>query len=76
MKTKNDDDAVPSPLREVWAWKDAVYHTTKEMSTAEALTWMHSDADAIRKAFGLSVSEPGSGSRRVAESPTGYGKSG
>ena len=68
MKAKSNDDAVPNSLREVWAWKDAVYHAT------EALQQMHADAAAVRKTFGLQVSEPRAVAACVAETPADYGK--
>ena len=74
MKAKSNDDAVPNSLREVWAWKDAVYHATEGMTTSEALQQMHADAAAVRKTFGLQVSEPRAVAACVAETPADYGK--
>lgn len=74
MKAKNSDDTAPRPLREVWAWKDAVYKETEAMTTAEALRRMHTDSAAVRKAFGLYVAEPRNVSACVAEAPADYGK--
>lgn len=74
MKTKNNNDTVPHPLREVWAWKDAAYRATEEMTTSDALKLMHDDVAAVRKGFGLNVSEPREGNACVAEAPTNYGE--
>ncbi len=74
MKAKNSIAAVPQPLREVWAWKDAVYRATEGMTTSEALKRMHADVAAVRKAFGLRVAEPREVNACVAEAPADYGK--
>ncbi len=72
MKPKNNDDTVPNSLRDVWKWKETVYRATEGMSTSEALKRMHNEAAAIRKAFGLSVSEPRTVNECVAEERTPY----
>lgn len=74
MKMKNNNDTVPHPLREVWEWKDAVYRTTEGMTTSDALKLIHTDIAAVRKAFGLYVSEPREVNACVTEVPANYGK--
>ncbi len=74
MKAKNSSAAVPQPLREVWAWKDAVYRATEGMTTSDALKRMHTDVAAVRKAFGLHVSEPREVNACVVEASADYGK--
>ncbi len=74
MKAKNNNDTVPHPLREVWAWKNAVYRAIEGMPTSDALKLMHTDVAAVRKVFGLYVSEPREVNACVAEAPTNYGE--
>jgi hypothetical protein len=74
MKPKSNDDTVPKALRDVWGWKEAVYRATEGMTTSEALKWIHNDASAVRKAFGLHVSEPRTIKACVAEERSPYGR--
>lgn len=71
---KNSEDAVPSALREVWEWKEAVRRETAGLMTVETLKRMHTEAEAICREYGLHRATPDEMSLRIAESPTEYGR--
>jgi hypothetical protein len=62
MKTKNEDreEYVPTALRQVWEWKDAIYQETKHLSTHDALRYIHEQAAEV-DASTVFFREPGGG---------------
>ncbi|MCX6996218.1 MAG: hypothetical protein NTV49_03830 [Kiritimatiellaeota bacterium] len=73
MKAKSEG-FVPNALREVWAWKEAVYRETEGLGMSETLVHMHREAEAVRKKFGFKVVSPLVDVARVAEERNAYGE--
>jgi len=71
MTTKSEA-FVPNALREVWAWKEAVYRETEGMGLSDALAHIHREAEAVRRAFDLKTAVPLVGLPGVAEDPAVY----
>jgi len=79
MKTKIEEREgyVPTALRQVWEWKEAVYQETKHLSTGDALRYIHEQAAGIVRQLNLRVAafpkvdaEP---EARLAETPPSCG---
>ena len=79
MKTKieKNEEFVPTALRQVWEWKDAIYQETKHLSTRETLRYIHEQAGEIVRQLNLRVASfPDDTPARVAklaETPPPYG---
>jgi hypothetical protein len=78
MKTKIEkrDEYVPTALRQVWEWKDAIYQETKHLSTREALRYIHEQAAEVARQLNLRVAsfpETAAGAEaKLAETPPPY----
>ena len=72
MKTKPEpkEEFVPTALRQVWEWKDAIYEETKHLPTREALREILRQAHEAAVAHGFVASEPA----KLAETPPPYGE--
>ena len=70
MKTKPEtkEEFVPTALRQVWEWKDAIYRETKHLPTREALREILRQAHEAAVAHGFVAPEPA----RLAEAPPPY----
>jgi len=71
MNTKPEEpneDYVPTALRQVWEWKDAIYQETKHLPTREALREIIRQAHAAAVAQGFVTTEPA----KLAETPPPY----
>ena len=57
MKTKIEkkEEYVPTALRQVWEWKDAIHQETKHLSTRETLRYIHEQAGEIVRQLNLRV---------------------
>jgi hypothetical protein len=71
MKTKPEprEEFVPTALRQVWEWKDAIYQETKHLPTREALREILRQAHEVAVAHGFVKAEPA----KLAEKPPPYG---
>ncbi len=71
MKTKPEEceDYVPTALRQVWEWKEAIYQETKHLPTREALREITRMAHEAAVAHGFVTAEPA----KLAETPPPYG---
>ncbi|MCU0784052.1 MAG: hypothetical protein MUF81_08395 [Verrucomicrobia bacterium] len=71
MKTKPEpnEEFVPTALRQVWEWKDAIYQETKHLPTREALREILRQAHEAAVAHGFVTAEPA----KLAETPPPYG---
>ena len=71
MKPKPEEcgDYVPTALRQVWEWKDAIYQETKHLPTREALREITRMAHEVAVAHGFVTAEPAN----LAETPSPYG---
>jgi nitroreductase len=71
MNTKPEpNEYVPTALRQVWEWKDAIYQETKHLPTREALREILRQAHEASLAHGFVTSQP----VKLAETPPGYGR--
>jgi hypothetical protein len=79
MKTKieKNEEFVPTALRQVWEWKDAIYQETKQLSTCEMLRYIHEEAGEIVRQLNLRVAsfpdQTTAGAAKLAETPPPYG---
>ena len=79
MKTKieKNEEFVPTALRQVWEWKDAIYQETKQLSTGETLCYIHEQAAEIVRQLNLRVAsfpdQTTAGAAKLAEAPPPYG---
>lgn len=64
------EEFVPTALRQVWEWKDAIYQETKHLPTREALREITRMAHEVAVAHGFVKAEPAS----LAETPPPYGE--
>jgi len=55
MKTKTSAEFVPTAMRQVWDWKDAVYRETQHLSTHAALEYILSQGGAMARQLNLRV---------------------
>ncbi len=62
----------PRALREVWAWKDALFQEVKHLPRDQMLGALLDNAHKAALAFGMAYGQP-SQARKVAESPAHYG---
>jgi len=46
---------IDKSLKEVWAWKDKVYNTTKGRSVKESAKQIHHDVENIRRRYHIKV---------------------
>jgi len=71
MKTKPEsrEEFVPTALRQVWEWKDAIYQETKHLPTREALHEILRQAHEAAVAHGFVKTTP----VVLAETPPPYG---
>jgi hypothetical protein len=71
MKTKREpkEEFVPTALRQVWEWKDAIYQGTKHLPAREALQEIMRQAHEAAVAHGFVTTEPSG----LAETPPQYG---
>ena len=71
MKTKPEskEPFVPSALRQVWEWKDAIYQETKHLPTREALHEILRQAHEAAVVHGFVKKTPAV----LAETPPPYG---
>ena len=71
METKPEqhEDYVPTALRQVWEWKDAIYQETKHLPNREALREITSMAHEVAVAHGFVPDGPA----KLAETPPPYG---
>jgi hypothetical protein len=80
MKTRIDEtgDYVPTALRQVWEWKDAIYQETKHLSTRDALRYISERAAEVARQFNFRTATfPAKGvetEAKLAETPPPYGK--
>ena len=75
MKTKTSAEFVPTALRQVWDWKDAVYRETQHLATHEALEYILNQGGAIARQLNLRVAvfpDTVPPVAKVAEAPTQY----
>ena len=70
MKTKPEsrEEFVPTALRQVWEWKDAIYQETKHLPTREALREIMRQAHEVAVAHGFVAAQPA----KLAETPPPY----
>ena len=70
MKTKIEerDEYVPTALRQVWEWKDAIYQETKHLPTREALREILRQAHEVAVAQDFVTTAPA----KLAETPPPY----
>jgi hypothetical protein len=70
MKTKPEpkEEFMPTALRQVWEWKDAIYQETKHLPTLEALREITRMAHEVAVAHGFATVEPA----QLAETPPPY----
>ena len=79
MKTKIEkkEEYVPTALRQVWEWKDAIHQETKHLSTRETLRYIHEQAGEIVRQLNLRVAsfpdKTTAGVAKLAETPPPYG---
>jgi hypothetical protein len=79
MKTKIEDreEYVPTALRQVWEWKDAIYQETKHLSTHDALHYIHEQAAEVARQLKLRIASfpeaAGETRAKLAETPPPYG---
>ena len=79
MKTKieKNEEFVPTALRQVWEWKEAIYQETKQLSTGEMLRYIHEQAGEIVRQLNLRVAsfpdKTMAGAAKLAETPPPYG---
>ena len=69
-KPEPNEEFVPTALRQVWEWKDAIYQETKHLPTREALHEILRQAHEVAVAHGFVTAEPA----KLAERPPPYGK--
>ena len=71
MKTKPEsrEEFVPTALRQVWEWKDAIYQETKHLPTREALHEILRQAHEVAVAHGFVKTAPAV----LAGTPPPYG---
>ena len=71
MKTnpESKEQFVPSALRQVWEWKDAIYQDTKHLPTREAMHEILRQAHEAAVAHGFVKKTPAV----LAETPPPYG---
>jgi len=65
---------IPRALREVWAWKDAIYQDVKHLPRDQMLRAMLDNAHKAALELGMTYGQPGRAAK-VAESPATYGGS-
>lgn len=68
-KPESKEPFVPSALRQVWEWKDAIYQETKHLPTREALHEILRQAHEAAVAHGFVNKIP----PVLAETPPPYG---
>ena len=71
------DEYVPTALRQVWEWKDAIYQETKHLSTRDALHYISERAAEVARQLKFRVAvfpdvKPRAAAK-LAETPPPYG---
>lgn len=69
IKPEPNEEFVPTALRQVWEWKEAIYQETKHLPTREALREILRQAHEVAVANGFVTAEPA----KLAETPPPYG---
>jgi hypothetical protein len=70
-RIEKSEELVPTALRQVWEWKDALCQETKHLSTRETLRYMHEQAGEIVRQLNLRIAsfpaEATAGATKLAE---------